>query len=164
MRRIPVPSGLHHQHCEITAGSAAEPERVVRQLNPERLAGVVLERPVDVRVEIVQQIERVDDLAGGIKFTQPCEKSRAVIRIAGQAICHEIDMLFRLVLEWEGAGIGSDTPFDGVVVVKIDVNLAGDTKRVGGLLKGDNGDRVVVMSRNQRTVAFGAISTAPLAM
>src|SRR5258708_4686569 len=53
-------------------------------------------------------------------------------------------MLGRLVLERKGPGVWRDTPFDRVVVIKIDVDLAGDTKRVGGFLKGDDGDGVVV--------------------
>src|ERR1700733_13955099 len=140
----PIAGGLHHQHREVTARSTTEPERVVGQLNPERVAGIILERPIDVRVEIIQQVKSVDDLAGTVKSAQPCEKRRAVIWIAREAIYHQIDMLCRLVLKREGAGVWSDTPFNRVVVIKVDVNLAGDAKRVGGFLKRDNGDSVVV--------------------
>src|ERR1700722_16556214 len=78
----PIAGGLHHQHREVTARSATEPERVVGQLNPERVAGIILERPIDVCVEIIEQIKSVDDLAGTVKFPQPCKKRRAVIWIA----------------------------------------------------------------------------------
>jgi hypothetical protein len=38
----PIPGGLHHEHREVAAGSAAALECLVGQLNSKRVAGIIL--------------------------------------------------------------------------------------------------------------------------
>src|SRR5271163_4426717 len=58
----PIPRCFHHEHREVAAGPAAARECLVRRLNAKRVTRIILERPVNLTVEIVQEIERVDEL------------------------------------------------------------------------------------------------------
>src|ERR1700730_17705639 len=95
-------------------------------------------------VEIVQEIERLDDLTGLVKILQPSVEQRAIVGITRQAIHHQIDVLFRRILEWERTGMWRDGPFVEAVVVKIDIYLTFNTQLVGCSLEGENGNRVIV--------------------
>jgi len=116
----------------------------VRQLDPALLAVGVFEALKDVSVQIVQEIESADDLAGTIKVLQPFLQRRAVVRIAGKAIWNQLHLLFRRVLEREGARGRLDQAFDGIVVIKVYVHFAQDTQLLGRLRKRQNGDGVAV--------------------
>jgi len=75
-------------------------------------------------VEIVQKIERVDDLTRLVKLLEPSVEHLAIVRIAWLAIHHQVDVLFRRVLEWRKTGVWRDGPFVEAVVIEIDIYLA----------------------------------------
>src|ERR1700688_819832 len=95
-------------------------------------------------VEIVQEIERLDDLTGLVKILQPSVEQRAIVGITRQAIHHQIDMFFRRVLEWERAGMWRDGPFVEAVVVKIDIYLTFNAQLVRRRLECENRDGLIV--------------------
>src|SRR5580704_14467242 len=95
-------------------------------------------------VEIVQKIERVDDLTRLVKLLEPSMEHLAVVRIARQAIHHQVDVFFRRVLEWKRTGMWRDGPFVEAVVIKIDIYLALNAQLVGCRLESENGDGIIV--------------------
>lgn len=93
---------------------------------------------------MAQEFDGVDDLTGLVEISQPSLKYRSIVGIAREAIYHQIDVLFRRVLEWERTGIRRDGPFVEGVVVKINVHFACDAEFVGFPVEGENGDGIIV--------------------
>src|SRR6516165_7501362 len=97
-----------------------------------------------MRIQFAQQIERADHLTRLIKIAQPVQQYLSVVGITRKAISHEIDVLFRRILEGEGERKWRNGPFDGVVIVEINVDFARDAKLVGVLFEVVNCDRIVI--------------------
>ena len=99
-----VPDGLHHEDREIAARPRPQNNRLTGKLDTGFLSSDVFEGFEDLCVQLVQQVEGVDELTGGIEFGQPLLQAWTLIRIAGQTIGDEFDLLVGGVLERIGAG------------------------------------------------------------
>src|SRR5262245_60104089 len=151
----PVARGFHHEHRVVPAGSTAELERLVRQLHAGVVARNVTERLVDVRVQRVQQVEGVDDLAGTVQIGEPLLEGRAVVRVAGKSERHELDLLDRGILERERSRGGVDEALDGIVVVEAHVRFTEDAQHRCRLAERDDRDRVAVDVAQPADGGFG---------
>src|SRR6516162_3450831 len=99
---------------------------------------------MDVSIELVKKIEGADDLSGAVEVMQPILQLRAVVRIAGKAVYHQLHLLLRQILERELAGGWLDQAFDGIVIIELYVHLACDRERLRRLLESKDSDGVAV--------------------
>lgn len=71
-------------------------------------------------------------------------QGRDVVGVAGQAPGHEIELLFRRVLEGEELRVRIDQFLDRAVADVADVGFGLDAQAVGRLLEVEDGDRIAV--------------------
>ena len=104
----------------------------------------VFERLENVRVQIIQQIERVNQLARMVKVAQPALQGRAVMWIAGETVRDQSQLLVGRVVERKRAGNRVDLAVRELVFEEIDMHFAANTQRRRGLCKGNDGDGIRV--------------------
>jgi hypothetical protein len=99
---------------------------------------------MDVGVQLAEEIESLDHVAGVVQLAQPFLQLRPVVRIAGKAVLDQFHLLFGGILEWKEAGGRLDETFDGVVVAKVDVHFAQDAQPPRWLREDEDGDGIAV--------------------
>ena len=63
-----------------------------------------------------------------------------VVRIAGQTVGNELHLLARVVLKRIRTRVGFDKAIDGIIIVKINIDLAEETQYPGRFGKIKDGD------------------------
>lgn len=101
---------------------AVKPSVAIAAVVPVR----VFERFIYVAVQLLQEIESADDLAGTVEILQPFLQLWSVVRIAGKAVLNQHHLLFRAVLEREEARGRLDQTLDELILVQVDVHLESD--------------------------------------
>ena len=140
----PMSGSLHHEHRVVAAGSGTQGERLAGELDTGILAAGVFEAFVNVGVELVQKFEGVDDLSRTVKAQEPILDDGTIVRIAGQTVGDKFHLLTRVVLERVRTRIGFDKAIDGIIIVKINIDLAEETQFPGGLGESKDGDRITI--------------------
>jgi hypothetical protein len=136
--------GLHHEHCEVTARSGAQSERLAGKLDPGFLAANILEGFINMRVQLIQEFGGIDELTGLVKVQEPALERRTVMRIAGETVLDNLHLLVCSVLEGVGIGAGVDEAFDGLIIIKVYVHLTQETQFTPALGEGENGNGVSI--------------------
>src|SRR5271166_5918790 len=111
-RKTPMPGSLHHEHGIVAARSTAQCERLAGELNTRVIAGVVSESFVDARIQLVQEVGGVDELAGAIEVQEPLLHRRAVVRITWDTVWDDFHLLVRGILERVGLSERVDDAID----------------------------------------------------
>src|SRR5258708_23474051 len=151
----PMPGSLHHQHRVVPAGSSTQGERLAGELDTGILAAGGFEGFVNARVQLVQEVERINELGGAAKVEKPILHDRTVVRIAGQTGGDELHLLIRIVLERVRTGTGFDETIDGIIIVKINIDLAEKTQFSRGLAEDNDGAELTIDVAQQEKVGLG---------
>jgi hypothetical protein len=119
----PVARGFHHEHRKIPARPSTQKKRPARKLDTGLLAANVFERLVNMRIQVAQEFRRLNELTWPVEIQEPVLHGRAVMGIAGETVLDDLNLLVGPVLERIAIGAGVDEACEGLIIVKVHINL-----------------------------------------
>jgi hypothetical protein len=103
-------------------------------------AAHISKRSVNMRIEALEQFERVAELARRVKMRNPEAHDVALLRIAGETVRYELRLFVSGVLERIRQGVWINDKVEGILKVMSNDKLAKEAEFCAGTGKVEYGD------------------------
>src|SRR5688572_17073920 len=137
-------TGFDEQGRHVAARAPTPAQRFRRRLHTDQFAYLVVDVLHDLLVDGVEQVRGSNISSRFPNLPQPFSDVRAVLRISGEQVDHQVDLLHRVVVERKAFRLLSHHEFRWAFFVVLDHDLARDDELVTSLGELDRGHAVTV--------------------